>query len=272
MKIGFIGTGNMASAIIRGIIAKEFASPDELYLFDVMSEKMQFFAKNIGATPCTSNSQLISLVDVVVLSIKPTVIERILTSEKNQILEKKPLLISIAAGTPTDKIYNFLQTNEELPIVRVMPNINAIVGETAAAICGNDYVTDKQLNYVLDMFNSIGFAWKLDEKYFSNFTALAGSSPAYTFLFIDSIARAGVKHGLPKDLATQIAAQAVLGSAKMILESEESPWSLIDRVSSPGGTTVAGLLALEDNAFISTVVKGIDATIDKDNEMNHQQK
>lgn len=268
MKIGFIGTGNMASAIIKGIVEQEFAYPNELYLFDVVSEKVQLFAKNIGATPCTSNSQLISLSDVVVLAVKPTVIEKILTSEKEQILEKKPLLISIAAGTSTDKIYNFLQTNEELPIVRVMPNINAIVGETAAAICGNDYVTEKQLNYALDMFNSIGFAWKLDEKNFSNFTALAGSSPAYTFLFIDTIARAGVKHGLPKELATQIAAQAVLGSAKMILESDESPWSLIDRVSSPGGTTVAGLLALEDNAFISTVVKGMDATISKDKEMN----
>jgi len=111
-------------------------------------------------------------------------------------------------------------------------------------------------------------AWILPEKDFSNFTALAGSSPAYAYLFIDSIARAGVKNGLPKDLATQIAAQAVLGSAAMILESAENPWTLIDRVSSPGGTTVAGLIALEDEGFISTVVKGIDATIIKDIELN----
>lgn len=268
MKIGFIGTGNMASAIIKGIIEKDFVAAKDIYLFDVMTEKVQAFAKEIGANACPSNPELIKEVDAVVLSVKPNIIEKVLLETKDLILEKKPLLISIAAGTPTDKLYGFLQTTDAVPVVRVMPNVNAMIGKGAAAVCGNSFASEEQINYVLEMFQAVGMAWRLPEKDFSNFTALAGSSPAYAYLFIDSIARAGVKNGLPKELCNQIAAQAVLGSAEMILESGENPWTLIDRVCSPGGTTVAGLIALEDEAFISTVVKGIDATIAKDQEMN----
>lgn len=268
MKIGFIGTGNMATAIIKGIIEKEFIAAKDIYLFDVMTEKVQDFAKEIGAHACASNPELMKEVDAVVLSVKPNIIEKVLLETKDLILEKKPLLISIAAGTPTEKLYGFLQTTENIPVVRVMPNVNAMIGKGAAAICGNPFASEEQVNYVIEMFQAVGLAWRLPEKDFSNFTALASSSPAYAYLFIDSIARAGVKNGLPKELATEIAAQAVLGSAEMILTSGENPWTLIDRVCSPGGTTVAGLVALEDEAFISTVIKGIDATIAKDQEMN----
>lgn len=151
-----------------------------------------------------------------------------------------------------------------------MPNVNAMIGKGAAAVCGNTFASEEQIEYVLQMFQAVGLAWRLPEKDFSNFTALAGSSPAYAYLFIDSIARAGVKNGLSKELCTEIAAQAVLGSAQMILESGENPWTLIDSVCSPGGTTVAGLLALEEEAFISTIVKGIDATIVRDQELNQK--
>lgn len=268
MKIGFIGTGNMASAIIKGIIEKEFIKAKNIYLFDVMTDKVTEFSKEIGANVCRSNDELIRSVDVVVLSVKPNIIEKILNETRELIIEKRPLLISIAAGTPIEKLSTFLRSKEEVSIVRVMPNVNAMIGKGAAAVCGNEFASKEQVSYVQNMFQSLGMAWILPEKDFSNFTALAGSSPAYAYLFIDSIARAGVKNGLPKDLATQIAAQAVLGSAAMILESAENSWTLIDRVSSPGGTTVAGLIALEDEGFISTVVKGIDATIIKDIELN----
>jgi len=182
------------------------------------------------------------------------------------------LLVSIAAGTTTEAIYDIFETNQPVKVVRVMPNVNAMIGEGAAAVCGNKFATKEDVSLIVDMFNKIGRAWELEEKYFSNFTALAGSSPAYAYLFIDSIARAGVKNGLPKDIALEIATQAVLGSAKMIEESKENPWTLIDRVCSPGGTTVAGLVELENNAFISTVIKGIDATIEKDLDLMNQAK
>lgn len=270
MKIGFIGTGNMATAIIKGIVANGFVSPEQIYLMDIDHAKVASLAEEIGAHAVDSNQSLIETVDFVVLAVKPNVIEHVLQETKETILAKKPVLVSIAAGTPTDKLYRFLGTDVEIPIVRVMPNVNVLVGKGATAICGHDFANEEQLDFVVKMFEAVGKAWRLAEADFSNFTALAGSSPAYAYLFIDSIARAGVKHGLPKKVATEMAAQAILGSAEMILKTGENPWTLIDQVCSPGGTTVAGLLALEEGAFISTVVKGIDATIAKDKELNDQ--
>lgn len=235
MKIGFIGTGNMASAIVNGIIEKKFINANEIYLFDVMTEKVTQFARKIRANACSSNKELIASVDAIVLAVKPIIIEKVVTETKDELLRNKPLIISIAADTPIEKLQQFLKNEEKIPIVRVMPNVNTLIGEGASAVCGNPYVSEKQIAYVMRMFESIGRVWRLEEKDFSNFTALAGSSPAYTYLFIDSMARAGVKNGLPKELSNQIVAQAVLGSAKMILQSKENPWTLIDRVCSPGG-------------------------------------
>lgn len=268
MKIGFIGSGNMAAAIARGMVKNHFVEGEKVYLFDVVSDKVNALGQEIGGQICNSSEQLLQEVDVVVLAVKPDVIEKVLVESKSIILEQKPLIISIAAGTPLDKISGYLNVSDPLAIVRVMPNVNATIGMGAAAVCGNDYVTEQQLGYVVRMFESVGKAWIVKESDFSNFTALASSSPAYAYLFIDSLARAGVKHGFSKELATQFAAQAVLGSAQMIIDSGENPWTLIDRVCSPGGTTVAGLLALEEEAFTATIVKGIDATINRDKELN----
>ena len=268
MKIGFIGIGNMATAIINGIIDNGFASGEDLYLFDISTDRVKKLANEINANVCLTSDDLIKTTDAVVLSVKPNIIESVLKSTRDDIIKNKPLIISIAAGTPLAKIYGFLETDQAVPVVRVMPNVNAMIGEGAAAVCGNDFASEEQVDFAVGMFDAVGKAWRLPEKDFSNFTAIAGSSPAYAYLFIDSIARAGVKNGLPKDLATQIAAQAVLGSAKMVEESGENPWTLIDRVCSPGGTTVAGLVALEDKSFISSVIHGIDVTIEKDQELN----
>lgn len=266
MKLGFIGTGNMAGAIIQGITEKQFINGKNLYLFDVMTEKVKALGHQAGANVCSSIKELIQETEIIVLSVKPNVIEKVLSENQQLLVEKKPLLVSIAAGTSINKIESILKTSQ-LPIIRVMPNVNAMIGLGAAAVTGNGAASREQINYVIELFQVIGKAWEVEEKDFSAFTALAGSSPAYAYLFIDSLARAGVKHGLSKEKALQYASQAVLGSAQMIIETGENPWSLIDKVSSPGGTTVAGLLALEEEAFISTVVKGIDATISRDKEM-----
>lgn len=272
LKIGFIGVGNMASAIVEGIVAKEFVAGSQVYLFDILTEKVQQFAGKLGAHAMNSPEEIIENVDVLVLAVKPNIVRTALLNAKAGILEKQPLLVSIAAGTTTEAIYDIFETDQPVKVVRVMPNVNAMVGEGAAAVCGNEFASKEDISLIVEMFNKIGRAWELEEKNFSNFTALAGSSPAYAYLFIDSIARAGVKNGLPKDIALEIATQAVLGSAKMIEESKENPWTLIDRVCSPGGTTVAGLVELENNAFISTVIKGIDATIEKDLDLMNQAK
>lgn len=268
MKIGFIGAGNMASAIIEGILQQHFSHPQDIYLYDISIEKAQSFAKQKEIQAVADLQALIQKVDTVILAVKPNVVQEVLLAAKNPILETQPLIVSIAAGTSTETLYENFQTSEAVRIIRVMPNMNAMVGSGAAAVCKNEYASEKDLKTIVDLFNAVGKAWPLEEKYFSIFTAIAGSSPAYTFLFIDSIARAAVKNGMPKDLALEIATQAILGSAETLADSQENPWTLIDRVSSPGGTTVAGIVELENNAFISTVIKGIDATIQKDQELN----
>ncbi|QED50242.1 pyrroline-5-carboxylate reductase [Cytobacillus dafuensis] len=267
MKVGFIGTGNMASAIIKGMINNEHTKAEDIFVFDVDTEKMHLFASETKMNACASSEEVVKLTDILILAVKPNQFEVVLSPLKELIKDNKPLIVSIAAGTSIEKIQKLIEAGNDQAIIRVMPNVNAMIGEGAAAVCGNKAASKEQVNFVLGMFNAIGMAIELPENHFSTFTAIAGSSPAYVYLFIDSLARGAVKNGLPKDLANKIAAQAVLGSAKMILESNEDPWVLINRVCSPGGTTVAGLVALEDQAFISTVIKGVDATIKRDEEL-----
>lgn len=265
MKIGFIGAGNMASAIIKGIITQKQINPRDIL---VSSLETPEFLKLVGDTcvsRCSSNQEAAEQAEMLILAVKPNVIPQVLEEISPILVKRKPLVVSIAAGTTLEKLQNLAGKN--VPIVRVMPNVNAVIGEGAAAVCGNKFATEAQVDEVLRLFKAVGKAWKIEEKDFSNFAAIAGCSPAYTYLFIDAISRAGVKNGLPKDLATQIAAQAVLGSAKMVAASDENPWGLIDKVCSPGGTTIAGLAALEDRAFLSTVMQGIQAAIDKDEEL-----
>ena len=262
MKIGFIGAGNMAGAIIKGIVAQKFANVSDIFCYDALEEKLTAFVAETNINASASNEALVKASDIVVLAVKPNVLDALLPQLRSGLSDQKPLLVSIAAGTSLEKLQAL--TSPDLAIVRVMPNVNATIGAGVAAVCGNSNVTREQVQLVLELFRAVGTAMELPEKDFSTFTAIAGSSPAYAFLFIDALSRGAVKNGLPKDMATRIAAQAVLGSAKMILESGESPWNLIDKVCSPGGTTIAGLMALEEGSFLSTVVKSVDATIQKD--------
>lgn len=267
MKISFIGAGNMASAIAKGALKKQFIAAENLYFYDIQVEKTAAFAQEIGAHAVASPQEAITVADLVILAVKPQFVQAALLEAKEAILDKQPLIVSIAAGTTIAELYQLFETTQPLRLVRVMPNMNALIGAGAAAVCGNAFASPEDIQTVLSLFRAVGQAWELEEQYFSIFTAIAGSTPAYAFLFIDSIARAAVKNGMNKELALEIATQAVLGSAQTLANSTENPWTLIDQVSSPGGTTVAGIVELENNAFISTVIKGIEATILRDQEL-----
>ncbi|MBM7617811.1 pyrroline-5-carboxylate reductase [Weissella uvarum] len=265
MKIGFIGTGNMANAIISGITDAGYVKPEDINLYDRTLEVAKAKAEELGANAVETATDLVAASDYILLGVKPHIIPVVVDEIKDALTDNDKVLISIAAGTSTDSILETVgSANEKQAIVRVMPNMNVMVGEGASAVTGNKYATDEQVEFVLNMFQTIGKAWALDENYFSAFTAISGSMPAHVFLFIDSIARAGVKHGLPKAMADEIATQAVLGSAKTLENTDDSAWTMVDKVSSPGGTTVAGLLELIDEGFISDVVAGVDATVAKD--------
>lgn len=261
MNIGFIGIGNMATALIKGLINSKFAAqPSDILAFDIVKETLDDVVKNLGVTPCISKEKLVDYSDFIVIAVKPGQIKGVVS----KLNLKGKVVICVAGGVVIEQIEAMLKDGDESHIIRAMPNINVAVGAGMTAICANKKVEASELKFVLDMFNSMGEAIEISEKSFSTFTAIAGSSPAFTYLYIDSLARAALKAGMTKDQANTIAAQAVLGSAKKVLESNEAPWVLVDKVCSPGGSTIAGICELEHNNFISTVIKGVDAVIEAD--------
>lgn len=268
MKLGFIGIGNMAGAIIKGLIQSGHTPAEAIYVTNTTPEKLKSFAQQTGVQACQTNEELVSKVDILFIATKPAVFPTLLAELETVLIQYHPVIISIAAGIRLNQLASYLKSAHNLSIIRVMPNLNNQIGEGMAAVCGNETTTKEQLQSVLEIFNTVGKAIQLPEKDFSTFTAIAGCSPAFAFLFIDFLARAAVKHGLSKAQATEIAAQAVLGSAKMVLESTSSPMDLIDQVSSPGGTTIEGVLSLSENGFTSSIVKAVDATIEKDRRLS----
>ncbi|MFZ2347712.1 MAG: pyrroline-5-carboxylate reductase [Lactococcus chungangensis] len=257
ITIGFIGAGKMASAIIKGLNKEKFS----IHISGRNFEETQSTAKVLGVNGSASHTDLIQNSDIIVLAVKPYVVADILSEHKIE----KPI-VSIAAGITLADLS--AMTSDKQPLVRVMPNINATIQKSTTGIVRNAYVSDDIFNIVKAVFESVGSVHELAEKDFGTFTAIAGSSPAYIYMFIDAMSRAGVLHGMPKDTSTKIVAETVLASAEMILKSDENPWTLVDNVSSPGGTTVAGVVSLEQNNFVATVIDAITATIEKNNTMN----
>ncbi|MDD4075027.1 MAG: pyrroline-5-carboxylate reductase [Eubacteriales bacterium] len=261
MKIGFIGAGNMAGAIIGGMV-KGTTAPENIYCADVLAEKTQALAQQHGIRVCETNAALVACCDVVVIAVKPQMVPAVLPKIRAAFSENK-LLISIAAGVSIARIAELLG-GAKIPIVRVMPNINAFVGEAATALCHNEYATVEQIAFATALFSSIGIVMEVEEGKIALFSGIGGCSPAYAYMFIDALARAGVKHGFPKDMATRIAAQAVLGSAKMVLSGQATPWELVDKVCSPAGTTIAGVYTLEQRAFVGAIMEAVDASMERD--------
>lgn len=264
MKIGFIGCGNMASAIIGGI-SKSRKNTDEIYIYDIYAPAIKKCKESCTVIECQDECDVVANSDIVFLAVKPNVIADVLKKIEDSVNENNVLLISIAAG----KTIDFLSSNLEksVRLVRVMPNINAKVGEAISAYCCNENVTEADKENVEILLNCIGKAMSLDEGFFPLFGVIGGCGPAFAYMFIDALARAGVKNGMKKDDALKIAAQTVYGSAKMILESDEHPWKLIDNVCSPGGTTIEGVTSLQSDGFESAVHNAVDKALDKDKKL-----
>ena len=263
MKLGFIGAGNMARAIINGLIAEQKISGEDVYIHSAHKSSYESYAKEKGLNPCGSNSDVVKNAEIVFLAVKPIVSKDVLEEVSTEFEGKNPVLVSMVTGVSIAELADALHF-PAAKIVRIMPNVNVEIGEGMTALKAGETVTETEFSEVTDLFDSIGKTTEMEEKDFSTFVALAGSSPAYVYLFIDAMSRSGVKYGLSKKQATEIAAQAVLGSALKVLEASKSPMDLVDDVCSPGGTTVAGLLAMEEYGFTTSVIKGLDATVAKD--------
>jgi pyrroline-5-carboxylate reductase len=257
---GFIGAGNMATAIIKGMLKSGLAEPERIFYYDIIN-------KNLEATKTKSIEELISGSDIIILAVKPHILPEVL--EKNCEALKSKLLISIAAGTPIKKIESFFGAVKP-GIVRVMPNVAASIGESMSAICHNAAVSRNDVFEAKKIFESVGEVVETEERLFAAFAAIASASLAFTFRYIDALANAGLKAGFAKTDAIKIAAQAVFGSAKLVLETRELPAVLTDNVTSPGGTTIEGVASLAESAFESAVIKAVDAVINKDLQLQNE--
>lgn len=264
MNIGFIGCGNMAAAIIKGIVNSKSAKGKSIYAYDIIPTALDNAVKIYGINACKNENEVTEKSDIIFLAVKPNILESVLKTINNSI-NSNTLLISIAAGKSIDFISSNL--SQKIKTVRVMPNINAKVNEAICAYCANDLVTESDKDTVESILSGIGKIMYLDENYFPLFGVLGGCSPAFVYMFIDTLARAGVKNGMKKDTALKIAAQAVYGSAKMILESDTHPWELIDQVCSPGGTTIEAVASLQADGFEGAVYKAVDKAVEKDKKL-----
>lgn len=259
-KIGFIGAGNMGSALIKGIAAKGFVKPDSIYISDTSYEKAALVAKEAGCNAVADNSELTNKCDIVVLAVKPNYVKEVLEEIKPS-FDSEKVFVSIAVGIPISFYASILGDNTK--IIRVMPNTPALVGEGMSLISRNDKISNEEVSYVKSLLECAGLVEELEERLMNEVTALTGSSPAYVFMFIEAMADAAVQSGIPRALSYKLAAQAVLGSAKMVIETGKHPGELKDQVCSPAGTTIDAVYSLEKNGFRGIVMEAMEACTKK---------
>jgi pyrroline-5-carboxylate reductase len=261
MNYGFIGLGNMGGAILSGMASSGRFDADSICGFNRSSGKTAALSQSTGLIPRASAAEVVKTSDVVVLSVKPQMMQAVM-DETAPLLSPEQTVITIAAGLPCAWYEDRL--GEGVPVVRVMPNIAAKVQRAVTAICAGKFASEEHLAAAEKIFSTVGSVYRVEESMFSAFSAIGGASGAFIDLYIDALAEAGVKAGFPRKFACAIAADAVLGAAELVKQSGEHPIELCDRVCSPGGTTIEGVLTLKRLGFESAVQQATQAIIDKD--------
>lgn len=253
-KIGVIGAGKIGAAIARGVIRAGLAAKEQVMASDVSEALRHSIAQELGVQATDDNRKAVDFADIVILAVKPQIVDPV-AKEIAAKLGKTKLLVSVAAGVPLARIEGNLASGAR--VVRVMPNIPCVAGAGAAGFAGGAHATGADLEKVGAILNSFGIGLPVEEKYLDAVTGLSGSGPAYVFLFMEALADGGVQAGLARDVAHKLALQTVYGAAKMALESGKHLGELKDEVTSPGGTTIAGLYALEQKGFKGTVMGAV---------------
>lgn len=263
-KIGFIGGGNMGSAMMSGIVKTGVRCPEDVMVYDVYAPALEKLKAELSVNTTDSVEELIGASEIIVLAVKPQVLPAVLKAHSAKITADK-LVISIAAGVTLTRLTELL--SEAHKIVRVMPNTPAMVGEGMSGICVNENVTAEEKQEVLEMFQCFGKAELVPEKLIDAVVGVSGSSPAYVYMFIEALADGAVREGMPRSQAYTFAAQAVLGSAKMVLESGKHPGELKDMVCSPAGTTIDAVAALEESGMRAAVMNAVHVAAEKNRNM-----
>lgn len=258
-KVGFIGAGNMATAIIGGILKKGILKPQEMIASRRSADKLQALTQQYGIAVTTDNTEAAGA-QIVVLAVKPQFLAGVL-AEIADVVTDQTILVSLAAGKTMEWIANGLGKNAK--IIRCMPNTPALVLEGCTGVCRNGLVTDEELEQVMTLLGSFGTASVVSENLMDAVVGVSGSSPAFVFMFIEALADGAVAAGMPRVQAYEFAAQTVLGSAKLLLETGKHPGELKDMVCSPGGTTIEGVKTLEECGFRAAVMDAVEACVNK---------
>jgi pyrroline-5-carboxylate reductase len=259
-KIGFFGAGKMATALAKGFVNAEIVFPREITAADPFDAARKYFVDETGANMAESNVEVAEAATVLILATKPDQVAGVL-AEISGVFTKNHLLISIAAGVPIAKLEGGLPAGAR--VIRVMPNTPALVGAGASAFALGKAATTADGELAKKLLSAVGSAFQVKENLLDAVTGLSGSGPAYVYQFIEALSDGGVAAGLPREIATKLAAQTVLGSAKMVLETGQHPGALKDQVTSPGGTTIEGLHELEKGQFRGVVISAVRAATEK---------
>jgi pyrroline-5-carboxylate reductase len=253
----FLGSGNMGEALVSGLVQSGSARPENIICTDVREERLEELRARYGVKTSADNLEAVRASEIVIYAVKPQLMAEVL-KETADLLDMSKLVVSIAAGVPLRAIESLLQ--KELRLIRVMPNIAASVKESATALSAGRHARREDVELAMSIFNSVGKTVFLRENYLMDaITGLSGSGPAYIFIIVDALADAGVKMGLARKDAQYLAAQTVMGAAKMLMETGEHPGQLKDRVTSPGGTAIAGIHTLEKGGLRTTLINAVEA-------------
>jgi pyrroline-5-carboxylate reductase len=263
-KIAFLGSGNMAEALVKGLLAAGTAAKDEIVCAEPRPERREELQARYGIAAIASNTAAVQQAEIIVLSVKPQVMDALL-DEIASAVDQGKLVISIAAGVPIAAIARKLGAGAR--IIRTMPNTPALVGAGATALARGTHATEADLVQAVALFEAVGTAVVVEEHLLDAVTGLSGSGPAFVFIAIEALADGGVKMGLPRHVAMALAAQTVVGAAKLVLDTGEHPGKLKDQVTSPGGTTIAGVHALESAGFRAALIAAVEAATKRSREL-----
>lgn len=263
--IAILGAGNMGDALVSGLIGSKSSAPQNIICTDVRQNMLDEIESKYKVRVTENNLEAVDDADIIIYAVKPQILSAVLIETAPK-LNMSKLVISIAAGVPLAAMETCVQ--KDLRLIRVMPNIAAAVKEAATAIAAGEHATQEDISLAMEIFNSIGKCIFLKENYLMDATTgLSGSGPAYIFLIVDALADAGVKVGLSRQDSLFLAAQTVLGAAKLLIETQEHPSQLKDKVTSPGGTAIAGLATLESGGLRTTLINAVEAATNRSKEL-----
>lgn len=267
MKIGFIGCGNMGKAMLSGIIKSNIVSCEDIIASSKTKETLKKLENDFNISTTLDNIEVVKASEIIILAIKPYMYEVVIKEIRDYVSIDK-IIVIIAAGVTMEDVTKWF--NKNIKLIKTMPNTPALVGEAMTAMCTNREIKKAEQEQVIKIFKSFGKVEILEEKDFHAFTALCGSSPAYIFMLIEAMADGAVKQGIPRKQAYRLASQAVLGSAKMVLETEIHPGELKDMVCSPGGTTIEAVIELEKSGFRPAIINAMDKCEKKSKKMQEK--